>query len=538
MMKTFPTVQKWLLGAGILVSAYSSAQAQNHNLHQCGIEFEDQYAVRERMFENRLNRERLLERFAQRDAQNDTIYIPIQYHLIANSDGNGRAEMEGVFANLCRINDDYAIQKIKFYLHGLPRFINNDIMYDNNDRNIVGYLMAMQKQEGAVNIFIGNSINNMGGLGTTLGYYTSAYDVIYAIRSQMSYDNKTLSHEIGHFFTLAHPFFGWDGEDPYEIINGNGGQTPEGVGGQWVENVGRGDSTENCQIAADGFCDTKPDYNFGIFVFGCDFFTSSYYQTNGAIYDPTGAELLPSNASDVSLIMSYFGDNCTNQFTPDQRDAVQLDVIARGWDDIPTPSTVKVTGAPTLEYPLATSGTLYYQNVEFRWTAAPGATHYIFTICRTFSGQCLEVVSEQIVDGTSAWVNALLPNQQYTWSVKPFNLTDVCSNYPSNEETFTAGNWAVGTDNVINPVTSSRLMPNPVSRSQEAILDVQAAGVSQATISISNALGQSVMSARKVQLNGGSNTFQIPVAQLAAGIYMVNIESDKYQTTHRLVVAE
>jgi len=73
----------------------------------------------------------------------------------------------------------------------------------------------------------------------------------------------------------------------------------------------------NCTFAADGFCDTKPDYIAS--RWNCDENSNGFTEQT----DPNGEKFY----SDGSLFMSYALDNCSNRFTEDQIAAMRANLI-------------------------------------------------------------------------------------------------------------------------------------------------------------------------------------------------------------------
>jgi hypothetical protein len=265
----------------------SSVQAQiqntTHNHAQCGVDLAEGQAIKNRMLDNRRNRVELLERFERGRGNDSTTYVPIQFHIVNKSDGTGGESNQDILDNLCRLNADYAGINVEFYLAGPTRVINQNLLYTNSFANgMANYFMGLYRVPGVVNIFVGNQIVNSQSGGTTLGYYTSGLDIIYAIQGSVRGTGTTLTHELGHFFGLPHTFFGWENSQYGSVMANTTGRTPTiTISGGVVEYIARTGGLENCQVAADAFCDTDANYLFG-------FFGGTY--NNGCTYAATAMD--------------------------------------------------------------------------------------------------------------------------------------------------------------------------------------------------------------------------------------------------------
>lgn len=278
----------YVMGVVLLLGVQNSsvqAQIQNttHNHAQCGVDLTEGQAIKNRMLDNRRNKVELLEKFERGRGNDSTVYVPIQFHIVNKSDGTGGESNQDILDNLCRLNQDYAGINVEFYLAGPTRVINQDLLYTNSfDNGMANYFMGLYRVPGVVNIFVGNQIVNSQSGGTTLGYYTSGLDIIYAIQGSVRGSGTTLTHELGHFFGLPHTFFGWENSQYGGVMANTTGRTPTiTLSGPRVEYIARSGGLENCQIAADGFCDTDANYLFG-------FFGGTY--NNGCTYAATAMD--------------------------------------------------------------------------------------------------------------------------------------------------------------------------------------------------------------------------------------------------------
>ncbi|MDC0230562.1 zinc-dependent metalloprotease [Aureispira] len=269
-----------------------------HNHSFCGVGVEEGQIIKNRMLDNRRHLDELLGVFESSRGNDSTVYVPIQFHIVNKSDGSGGESIKDILANLCRLNADYLHLNIEFYLAGPVRFINQDFLYTNSfDNGMANFFMGLYKVDGVVNVFVGNQIVNSQSGGTTLGYFTSGLDIIYAIRGSVHGNATTLTHELGHFFSLPHTFFGWENSNYGSVMAGTNGRTPTfTLSGTAVENMYRAGGKENCQIAADGFCDTEPNYLFGFFGGsynnGCDY-AATAHDPNGWLFRPESIAASP-----------------------------------------------------------------------------------------------------------------------------------------------------------------------------------------------------------------------------------------------------
>ena len=114
--------------------------------------------------------------------------------------------------------------------------------------------------------------------------------------------------------------------------------------------------------------------------------------------------------------------------------------------------------------------------------------------------------------------------------------------------TLNAGEYAVYTDRrVARTVLGTRAAqatkafrlvaaPNPASTSATLYYELpQAASVQ---VSVSNVLGQNVLSLPAARESLGQHTLELPLDKLAAGVYMVRLQSGNLQQTTRLVVSK
>ena len=113
--------------------------------------------------------------------------------------------------------------------------------------------------------------------------------------------------------------------------------------------------------------------------------------------------------------------------------------------------------------------------------------------------------------------------ENYIWAVK---IT------PSPEDPGLES-WAVEEHNAINPMTTTRVYPNPAT--DVLNLEVNASQTSEMAISVFNSMGQKVME-QQANLNAGINTTAISTSDLSSGIYFVTVKANGFENTMKFIV--
>ena len=377
----------------------------------CGCTAEEQEQIKLRMLENR-------ETF-----KNQTIlrpesitYIPITYHLVAKSDGTGRIALRRVFENLCAINKIYATQNLGFYLKEV-KSPNNTSVYENPTGALGAQTIKNWRTQNpnSVNIFCA-SIANPAEPGV-LAFYNPNGDYIVTENNQVSSNGTTLAHELGHFFSLAHTFFGWEG-NTYNCSLPTPTVTPSGVLVEYVSRTKMFNNQLLCKVAADGFCDTQADYNLG---FGWPSSAGCVY--SGCAKDPDNVPLDP----DEKNIMSYFL-SCLEYFSEEQKEAILLDYLSSKRSSLRTISyTTKHDLTGTLNYltPSKNQTVSGYNSVLLSWEPMPNAESYLLEIAEN---SALTLNSRAfLLKRTDTTFTDLKKNTNYYWRVYPMNQNSFCS---------------------------------------------------------------------------------------------------------------
>ncbi len=241
-----------------------------------------------KMVEEIANKERLITRGAP------SYYIAVKPQIIQKDDGSGGLSLNDLHFGLADLNKQYAPLSVQFYICGTsPNYINNSSLYNNTTD--VSTIRVTNNVNNAHNIYFTGILNNISGFsyGSTHQRVNNATFLL----SSYVLGGKTLPHELGHFFGLAHTFL--NSASPTitdrELVTRNSNETPPRL-------------SANCSTAGDFICDTPADpYDLpgGHPSVNCVY--------TGTVTDANGDPFSPS----VTNYMNYYF--CTPyDFTPGQ----------------------------------------------------------------------------------------------------------------------------------------------------------------------------------------------------------------------------
>lgn len=432
-----------------------------------------------------------------------TTLIPLKLHLVGRNDGSGRISELDALEGICKLNEDFAPLDMRFYLYEGFNYIDNSTLYDLQYPNvpfIVQILYQQQKEDNAVNIFIGNGLSSGNS-----GYYTYGQDIIYMDRTYVNDRDGILAHEMGHFFSLLHTFYGWenteydpDSPTPETVIyNGN------------TYNVEYVDRSVNCENSGDFFCGTPADYilNWGG---GCNY-------TGGAV-DPDGVLIDPDEANHMAY---YSFANCAEyHFSEDQMEAIMGDYLSRPALTIPTPPAEEdITEVAALNSPIEGAFVENFDNVEFTWAAVPNATHYLIQVSPI---SIFSIIDDYAIITDTSYVSTILRSgrDNYYWRVWAFSDYDFCNFNFSETGLFATGELSTTVEEISTDLDAN-LFPNPTS-SKAFSIDINLEEASELQVEIMDLHGKLVLPSITQQLLAGNN--RIPVtANLPSGIYLVQL---------------
>lgn len=439
----------------------------------------------------------------------DVLYIPMQIHVVGTDEGTGHIGRDIVFRSFCNLNKDFEQANIQFYLAGDINYINNSRYYQHDFEG--GYeLIDGNNVPNAANCYI---VDDAAG---NCGYFFPGVDGVVLAKSCSQPQNKTWVHEMGHYLSLPHPFYGWEWADDNHDYDT---PAPDAWEGQLVERV----NGANCAFAGDGFCDTPPDYLS--FRWSCtQASVSNVVQT-----DPDGETFV----SDGSLYMCYANDGCRNRFSDGQIAAMRANILEVRTDLIvenPNEADVVIDENTALEVVTPLPGTVVTEgSVRLEWAPVPNATHYIVQV-NPFSIFSI-VFNEFVVETPYLEFTNLLPNRTFYWRVRPYSNYATCTSY-IGVSSFQTGDIMTSAQ-TLREGESVRVFPNPVT-SAGATLEVSSPHTTTVAWQLRDVHGRTLQ--QQVHQLTDSGQLAVPTEGLPAGLYFIHVALGERTVVRKIMV--
>ena len=450
-------------------------------------------------------------------------YIPVTFHLVANSAGNGRVEEENVLKQVANFNSQFADQEFIFYIDRFNYF-DNDATYENPYSNAAKTQMRLRKDNNSVNIYITNNADDGSGPGMTLAYYDPNEDWIVTRKNEVNGSGSTLAHEVGHFFTLKHTHYGWDcvpyTEDDYtNPVNQDFTDPCAGGGGSVLIEL---HNRSNCATAGDLLCDTPEDYNLGLlYQTGC--------AQNTTIRDKNNELITPM----TNNYMSYYNGCASYQFTQSQKDLIATSFNSNARLYIRTgviPETTPVTGPVTYISPINGQESNGTSEILLDWDDTPGANKYLVIYARNAS---FTINPKKVIVNASSYTipDVLNVGDTYYWKVWPYNESQTGAMYSPTQ------NFKVGEGvNEISDVTGYNIQPNPSIRGESSILVLNTVTSFDAELVISDASGK-LLTQRRTEITSGYSEIDLQTEAFTAGMYFVMLKAASGTLVERFIIS-
>lgn len=454
---------------------------------------------------------------------NEILYVPLAVVLVASDGGSGAMNETEVMKSLCTLNNDYADSEIQFFLGTDIRVIADSDFYTHDDVIIGAEKMFEYNLPNLINCYI---VGNASGF---CGYNLPYAGVVISQNCAKPTDH-TWAHEIGHNLSIQHPFLGWEGGVAHDgsIQHVFSNPAPETVTYDYTYfqdtlildtliidtiQVEKLDGS-NCHIAADGFCDTSPDYL--AFRWDCDANNMSL----GQMTDPNGEKFF----SDGTLIMSYAMDECSSRFTTEQTAAMRANLIDEKPTYLDNQNYEEIT-AESVEYNFPINGEpTYFDKIDLSWEPVENAEFYLVRIA--FDEGLNVSLYDKIVYETfvEAQVSSAFSQNTLYWSVAPLNKWNFCPEFLNQETLMTSD---VSSISEIYNAPSFRIFPELSQSSGQISVSVENGQLGGRLI-IQNIAGQVI---NELMITEASQTFTAPAEEglyIATYMYEFSASSKKF----------
>ena len=470
-----------------------------------------------------------------RSGSDTVLYVPMTVHIVGSTNGLGYYSYTNMLNAMCQLNADMEPSNIQFFLAGEVNYINNSAWYSHSTVLEGADMMFANNVAGTLNSYIVS--DPAGNCGYNLPYAGIALNP-----SCIGPGDHTWAHEVGHAFSLPHPFLGWEGGVSHDnsVSHSYGNPAPTSVLYDYtyfldtlirdtmiidtalVEYV----DGRNCHLAADGFCDTAPDYLS--FRWNCN----GQGVSSTTQHDPDGEAF----TSDGSLIMSYSDDNCQVRFSAEQISAMRANL----YDEKPELLTDPTPQAPvtaTAELIAPTEAEVLFVDVginRLEWAPIPEATRYVvqFSRLQSFSGGN-PITQTLIVDhATEVVIEGLDAFKTYYWRVRGFNDFHFCSDFSEVRSFSTDQLASISAPTVLQ---TAQVFPNPTHHAASTWLQIDLNEAARFQLSLTDALGRTE-TRQTISLGRGVRTLELPTQDLVPGIYWVRLENGEGVWAERLVI--
>ena len=466
---------------------------------------------------------------------NEVLYVPLTIHILGSNTGTGYFPKRSVLNALCTLNEDYVDTELHFYVEGDFNYIDNS-QWNNHDSVPQGYeMMAANNIENTINCyFLADPAGNCG--------YNLPYAGMAMAKSCAGANDHTWAHEMGHQLALPHPFLGWEGGVSYDnsVSYNYSDPAPDTVLFDYTyfqpdmlylyADTIIIDTTEaekmdgsNCSHAADGFCDTAPDYlNYR---WDCNNEATSLVTQ----HDPNNVPF----QSDGTLIMSYALDACSYRFSPEQIGAMRANLI----DTRPELLENQTPGAEPGEIVLISpinGENASNQNTVLDWEDTENAVNYLVKLEIIIGSSSITIANLETAESQITLENELAVGSTYRYTIRTYSNYYFCEDYLAVGEFVAA---EVSSVQNISGLKSFSVRPNILSAGSSQIF-VHATFDTARDLqwTLTDITGKDLNSGQFISNSSAINE-SIDLNNLSAGVYFFGI-GDKTGVAYKKIVVQ
>lgn len=435
----------------------------------------------------------------------DMLYLEIIVHLVGETNGTGHVSKDIVYDRICETNEIYADLNVQFYISGF-RYLNNSSYFRHN--NMSGSrMMSNNNVSGVINMYF---VDDPAG---ACGYYSPAEDAVAIGNKCIAPGSITVPHELGHYLSLPHTFYGWEGTT-YDPNN----STPKRVNNRETELVDR----SNCTRAGDGFCDTPPDYLSDRWACGIDSMSTFVLKDHND----------EKFKVDGSNIMGYSLSGCGARFSQEQSDAMRYNILSTRHANVEKPNLVEISedwivsgNSPEMD------AEVFYGDVTFSWDPIEGAEGYIleYTFLDKFNTRATKVYvtepTHQTFDMSPNWKNI-------QWRVKPYGLFSVCIDDFGDTFKFTLKKTTATSTPLNNG--DIKVYPNPANSKNSVTISSEKGFTGNLKALVYNSTGELIIEDSFENYN--NSKINLNIQQLSTGLHFIKLITPDGYSTHKLMV--
>lgn len=466
------------------------------------------------------------------DTKDDEILrVPLTIHLLGTDAGTGYFSVNSLLDALCTLNNDFAETEIEFYIEGDINYIANSAWNAHESVLDGADMMFANNVENTINCyFVSDPAGNCG--------YNLPYAGMAMAKSCAAPADHTWAHEMGHGLSLPHPFLGWEGGHGYDgsAVTNWSEPAPDTVLYDYtffqdvlytdtlivdtavVERV----DGSNCTFAADGFCDTAPDY--------------IAYRWNCNSDDVSAATLHDPNDEtfqvDGTLIMSYANDGCSYRFSAEQSAAMRANLVDEKPEVLTNQDPGPVLGTLELLSPV-NEELQHYQNAVLDWADAENALGYTVQLEIFLGNSSVTLKRFETTESQIQLEDDLVIGSNYRWTVRTYNNYYFCEDEYSAQGLFTAAEISSTTN--LAGLSGFSVFPNvQAAGAVEIRVRAELNEVQNLRWTLTDITGKTVTAG--MYENAQSLQTRTRLGELHAGVYFFSLANETGKAVKKIVV--